>query len=85
MDDEQRQHLQNLLRTHRRRLQELEQQVAVFGIAAPAHLRTESDEIRREIASITGQLGTAPRVLPAPVLDFIGREAEISQLVSALD
>jgi predicted ATPase len=84
MDNEQRNHLEALLQAHIRRLRKLEEQRATLGSHTPPHIRTELDDIRAEIARITIQLGTAPRVLPSPVSDFVGRDTDIAVLAQAL-
>jgi uncharacterized protein len=59
VDDEQRQQFRELLRTHQSRLRVLELQHAQQGIQTPAHIITEIDDIRRQIARVTAQLMTA--------------------------
>src|SRR5690242_6095587 len=83
--DKQRQHLEALRQTHRRRLQELEKQAAAFGLNTPPHILIEADDIRLQTAQIDKQLGSVRgQLLPMPVADFAGRETEITQLVKIL-
>src|SRR5262245_45797872 len=83
--DDQRQHLDALRQAHQRRLHELELKEAAFGLNTPPEVRTELADIRAKIAELDKQLGpAASRVLPAPVLDFVGREHEIEQLVQVI-
>jgi hypothetical protein len=83
--DEQRQHLETLRQAHLRRLRELELKAAAFGLNTPAEFATEMADIRAKLTELDQQLGpVAVRVLPAPVADFIGREAEITRLAQEL-
>ncbi len=56
MDDEQYQHFQKLLRTHQRRLRELEQQAALKGSDTPPHIRIEIEDLRAELARLEREL-----------------------------
>jgi len=85
MDDDQRRHLTKVLQENRRRLFALEEQAAQFGLQTPSHIRTEIDDIHREITRLQTQLGKLPLVLPAAAADFRGRKAEIAGLVQALN
>jgi hypothetical protein len=53
---EEQRHLCELLSTKRRRLQVLEVQEAKYGIAAPAHIVLEIEDLRREIADLEAKL-----------------------------
>lgn len=64
MDDEQRKHLEKLLRTHRRRLRAMEEQAATFGTFVPAHIRIEIEDEQDEIARIEAALGITPSAPP---------------------
>jgi hypothetical protein len=55
LDEEQR-HLREILTTKRRRLQVLELQEAKYGIAAPAHIVLEIEDLRREIAEMEARV-----------------------------
>jgi hypothetical protein len=55
LDEEQR-HLRELIATKRRRLQVLEVQEAKYGIAAPAHIVLEIEDLRREIAELEARV-----------------------------
>ena len=56
MKEQQRQHLEKLRRAHQRRIHVLELQAASFGLSAPPHVLTETEDIKQEIASIDAQL-----------------------------
>lgn len=56
MDNQQRQHLEELRFTHQKRLQVLELQAASFGLSAPPHILTEIEDIRKQIGSIDARL-----------------------------
>jgi predicted ATPase/uncharacterized protein HemY len=58
MDDEQRQHNKDLLRTHQRRLRVLEQQATTLGHYAPAHLLLDLEDTRAEIARLQATIGS---------------------------
>jgi hypothetical protein len=83
--DEQRQYLAKLRQSHLRRLRELENQAATFGVSTPPHITTEIEDIRAQIAQLDAQLGpVAPRILRYSVPDFVGREQQIDQIVQSL-
>lgn len=84
MDDEQHRHLEDLLQEQQRRLRILELQATRFGLHAPPHIHIEIDSIHAEIASLMTQIGVAPHALPAPVVDFVGRDDEIARLLDIL-
>ncbi len=56
MDNEERQHLEGLLREHRRRLRPLELRNAQLGMSTPPEVINEIDDIRSEIAQIQARL-----------------------------
>jgi CHAT domain-containing protein len=56
MDNQQRQHLEELRLTHQRRLQVLKLQSARFGTSAPPHILTEIEDIEEQIVSIDARL-----------------------------
>jgi len=56
MNEQQQQHLEELLLIHQRRLQVLEFQAASFGLSTPPHILLEIEDIRKEIAAIETQL-----------------------------
>jgi WD40 repeat protein len=58
MDDDSKAHLEILRRSHERRLQELEKQVAVRGVDTPPHITIEIQDIRSTIADIDRQLAS---------------------------
>jgi hypothetical protein len=57
MDEEERQHLEELLRVYRRRLRSLEKQAAQFGARTDAQVLSEIEDVRDEILRIKSQLG----------------------------
>ncbi len=58
MNDSQTDHINNLLRIHRRNLQYLETQIAQFGgeMSAPIHVLSQRDSERAEIERLEGEL-----------------------------
>jgi len=64
MDDRQRQHLENLRRSHQRRLQVLELQAAAFGLTAPPHVLIEIEDLKQTIAAIDAQLAGSRQPTP---------------------
>jgi hypothetical protein len=56
MNQQQKQHLDELLLIHQRRLQVLEVQAASFGLSTPPQILLEIEDIRKEIAAIEEQL-----------------------------
>ena len=56
MDEQQRQHLNELRQSHLRRLRVLELQAASYGLAAPPHILIEIDDIRGNLKSVEAQL-----------------------------
>ncbi len=71
MDDQQRQHLEELRRNCQRRLHVLELQAARFGLSAPPHVLIEIEDIRKGIALIDTQLAESKQ----PVLRFPEQKA----------
>ncbi|PDW00285.1 effector-associated domain 2-containing protein [Candidatus Chloroploca asiatica] len=65
MSSDDRVHLEELLRTYRRRLQVLELQAAQFGIYAPPHITIEIDDLKVHIQDTEMKLGSAGRSVPA--------------------
>jgi hypothetical protein len=70
MDDEQRNHLEELLRTHQANLRHLEQQAAQHGIDVPVVVKNGIDHERAEIAHLEGRLGRIADRLFVAALDF---------------
>src|SRR5262245_51795098 len=63
-----REHLEKLLETHRRRLNVLEEQIAFFGVGyAPPHLLIERQDLQKAISEIQAQLR---EVLPDQARDL---------------
>lgn len=58
MDQEQRQHLQELYRINRNRLFELEKQQAFTGSSTPAHINLEINDIRKKLSDIEKELAS---------------------------
>ena len=56
MNEQQRQHLNELRDNHLRRLRVLELQAASYGLAAPPHILIEIDDIRGNIKTVEAQL-----------------------------
>jgi len=56
MNLQESQHLNELLKKHKKRLYILESQAASFGISTPPHILMEIDDIREKISSIDEQL-----------------------------
>jgi hypothetical protein len=64
MDEEQRQHLRDFLRTHQRRLRALEQQAALQGVQTPPQVVIEIEDLKGEIADIEAHLSALPAQTP---------------------
>ncbi|HET9224950.1 MAG TPA: hypothetical protein VFO07_20725 [Roseiflexaceae bacterium] len=56
MSHQERERLEKLIQTHRRRLNVLEQQAAVFGINAPPHVLIEMQDTREQIENLNSEL-----------------------------
>lgn len=56
MDEEERDHLEELLRVYRRRLRSLEKQAAQFGARTDAQILSEIEDVRDEILRIKNEL-----------------------------
>lgn len=57
MDDEQRQHYEELLSIRQQRLRALERQSAAFGLETPAHVQIEIDTLQKEIINLQTKIG----------------------------
>src|SRR6266498_5360912 len=66
MDSEHREHLKDLRQIHQKRLRVLEQAAATRGLDAQPHIKTEIDDIQKEIANIDEQLGSVWKPLQEP-------------------
>ena len=56
MDDEQRRHAEELLRITQRRLQKLEEQIALKGSDTPPHVLIEIEDARAEMTRLEAEL-----------------------------
>jgi hypothetical protein len=56
MEDEQRQHAQEMLRITQRRLHKLEQQAALKGTDTPPHILIELEDVRAEVTRLQAEL-----------------------------
>lgn len=65
MADETRQHLEDVREAHTRRLHILEEQAALYGIAAPPHILIEIEDLRGKIQDINRQLAELATTQPA--------------------
>jgi hypothetical protein len=70
MDEDDKQHHEELLRKNRQRLHMLEKQQAQFGVDTPPHIATEIKEIQNRINQIESELGTSSMPPPVPVQFF---------------
>ena len=59
MEDDERQHLDELSRTYRRRLRYLEQREALLGVSTPPEILIEAEDIRGKIDLIGQKLAPA--------------------------
>jgi hypothetical protein len=66
MNNEERQHLEELRNNHQKRLRALEIQAASYGIDTPAHISTQIEDARREITNIDSQLSAYTTILNPP-------------------
>lgn len=69
MNDEERQHLEELLRTNHRRLRHLEKQEAVYGLSTAPQIFIEIEEIKAKIAKIEVNLASSSISLLKSYLD----------------
>lgn len=66
MNNEERQHLEELRNTHQKRLRAMEIQAASYGIDTPAHISTQIEHVRKEIEKIDNQLSAYTTTLSSP-------------------
>ncbi len=86
-----KQHLTQLLNTHQRSLQILQQQAAFYGsLNVPPHIQLQLEDLQKEIANLQQQLGLIPvakieNISQQPHTPyFTGREEELQFLESSL-
>lgn len=99
MDDEHRQHLEDLRQHHQRRLRQLERQQATFGVSTPPEIALEIEDIHAKIAHIDADLkqhvSASPQdtpvvavrshqYMPTPLTALIGRERELVEISTLL-
>ncbi|MFL5804208.1 MAG: NB-ARC domain-containing protein, partial [Roseiflexaceae bacterium] len=86
MEDEIRRQLIESQRAHKLRLRELERRAALLGMNVPPEVAIEIADLQKVVVDLNRQLGpTAPRTLPEPPTDFVGRAREVEQLVEQVD
>jgi len=78
MDDEDQQHLEEMLRTYKRRLRVLEQQEASAGPRTPPEVRTEIDDVRTQISNITSKLSN---LITKKAIDTVSRSSNSSLVI----
>jgi len=78
-DDAERQHLEKLLRTVRRRLRPLQEQAALFGPRTPPEVHIEIEDIQAEIVKLETALKAKDALLSPPPLTPFHHDRSVSQ------
>jgi PA-IL-like protein len=84
MDNEQRQHLQELQGIYQKRLRVLERQAANKGHDTPPHIQVEIDDINKRIAGIEAQIAGRNRLIANQLSSPVGRRGVWIMIVALI-